>query len=128
VKTLLILRGLPGAGKSTLAKHLLLHSVNAKELSLDLFIEQFGYHETMMKEWSNELKEKCEFYMQNEVELIIYHGVNAQGWSYTPFLDMAKEHDYTAFVLIVENFHGGINESVPVLKWNKMQEKFKIHL
>ena len=128
MKTLLILRGLPRSGKSTLAKHLMLHSVNAREVSLDLFIEQHGYFEDKMKEWAQACKDQCELYMQNEVELIIQHGVNAQGWSYTPYLDMAKEHGYTAFVLIVENFHGGTNNSIPVHKFNKMQDVFKIHI
>jgi hypothetical protein len=46
-----------------------------------------------------------------------------------PYYELAKEHGYTVFSLVVENRHGGVNEhGVPVDKLEQMKHRFELKL
>jgi predicted kinase len=130
VKTLFILRGLPGSGKSTLAKTLEQMHMKALSVSLDDFIALHGsFDKSRMKAWAHFNKERIEHAMKKAVPVIIYHNVNAQGWQWRPYQDLAKEYGYQCFVLIVENCHGGkTNKEIPEKQLESLKEKFKVHL
>ena len=126
MKTLFILRGLPGAGKSTLADSLGIDYVEA-----DMFFMQDGEYKfdgTKIKlahEW-------C----QDRVRKIMEYGMNVavantftQEWEMEPYLEMAEEFGYRVNSLIVENRHG--NESVhgvPAQAMDIMEKRFEIKL
>jgi len=126
MKTLFLLRGLPGAGKSTLADSLGIDYVEA-----DMFFMQDGEYKfdgTKIKlahEW-------C----QDRVRKIMELGMNVavantftQEWEMEPYLEMAEEFGYRVNSLIVENRHG--NESVhgvPAQAMDIMEKRFEIKL
>ena len=126
MKTLFLLRGLPGAGKSTLADSLGIDYVEA-----DMFFMQDGEYKfdgTKIKlahEW-------C----QDRVRKIMEYGMNVavantftQEWEMAPYLEMAKEFGYRVNSLIVENRHGGENtHSVPEEALTRMRNRFEIKL
>lgn len=52
-----------------------------------------------------------------------------QEWEMQPYFDLAKKYDYTVFVVIVENRHGGKNvHGVPDDKLELMKNRFEIKL
>lgn len=126
MKTLFLLRGLPGAGKSTLADSLGIDYVEA-----DMFFMQDGEYKfdgTKIKlahEW-------C----QDRVRKIMEYGMSVavantftQEWEMEPYLEMAKEFGYRVNSLIVENRHGGENtHGVPEEALTRMRNRFEIKL
>ena len=126
MKTLFLLRGLPGAGKSTLADSLGIDYVEA-----DMFFMQDGEYKfdgTKIKlahEW-------C----QDRVRKIMEYGMTVavantftQEWEMEPYLEMAEEFGYRVNSLIVENRHGGKNtHGVPEEALTRMRNRFEIKL
>jgi predicted kinase len=122
-KVLYILRGLPGAGKSTLAKSLSSIFCEADEY----FMKDGKYLFDASK--LGEAHEWCRL----EVE-------RAMKWDYTavvsntfttekelkPYYELAEKYGYKVVCLIIENRHGGINtHGVPSETLNRMEVKLK---
>lgn len=126
MKTLFLLRGLPGAGKSTLADSLGIDYVEA-----DMFFMQDGEY----KFDGAKLKEAHEW-CQGRVRKIMELGMSVavantftQEWEMEPYLEMAEEFGYRVNSLIVENRHGGKNtHGVPEEALTRMRNRFEIKL
>ena len=126
MKKLVLLRGLPGAGKSTFAKLL-----GGKHIETDMFFMVGGEY----KFDASKLKE-AHLWCQNECDRLMGWGVDVvvsntftQEWEMQHYYDLAKKHGYTVFSLIVENRHGGVNEhNVPEETLIKMKNRFEINL
>lgn len=126
MKTLFLLRGLPGAGKSTLADSLGIDYVEA-----DMFFMQDGEY----KFDGAKLKEAHEW-CQGRVRKIMEYGMSVavantftQEWEMEPYLKMAEEFGYRVNSLIVENRHGGENtHGVPEEALTRMRNRFEIKL
>jgi predicted kinase len=126
MKELFLLRGLPGAGKTTLAK-----SLSGLHLEADQYFMEDGEY----KFDASKLKEvhvKC----QNAVRVwmgkqdrIIVSNTFTQEWEMQPYYDLAEKYGYRVYSLIVENRHGGVNEhGVPQETLEKMKNRFEIKL
>lgn len=133
MKSLYLLRGLPGAGKSTLAKKL-----GDAHFEADMYFTnengQYIFNGADIK--------KAHEWCQNEVQLamILNHtsGLNesivvsntfTQEWEMEPYYKMAETYGYRVFSLIVENRHGGENlHNVPEDKIEAMRERFEVKL
>lgn len=64
-----------------------------------------------------------------DVPRIVVSNTFTQEWEMKPYFDLAKEHGYTVFSLIVENRHGGKNvHDCPEETITKMRERFEITL
>ena len=104
MKTLYIVRGVPGSGKSTFAK-----SIGGIHIETDQFFMENGKYNfdiTKIK-----LAHK---YCQNQTE---------------PYFKLAEKYGYRTFSLIVENRHGGVNEhDVPEDKLELMKNRFEVKL
>jgi hypothetical protein len=60
---------------------------------------------------------------------IIVSNTFTQEWEMKAYVDLAKEHGYTVFSLIVENRHGGVNEhGVPQEALDRMKDRFQVQL
>ena len=60
---------------------------------------------------------------------IVVSNTFTQEWEMKPYFDMAKEHDYQVFSIIVENRHGGKNiHGVPDDKLEIMKNRFEVKL
>lgn len=130
---LIILRGLPGAGKSTLAQ-LISEENKYPVFSIDDYFtqpESGEYHFDFQK---NHLAyRQCEEHtlhaMQRKEKKIILHNTFTLEWEMEPYFKMAAENGYRVHVLTVENRHHGKNiHDIPDEQIVKMAEKYKVVL
>ncbi len=132
IKSLILLRGLPGSGKTTLAEVL---SENGKYpvLSIDsFFTDALGnYSFEFIK---NHLAYKsCEAQTQKQMhmgfEKIFVDNTFTIEWEMEPYFKLAAEFNYRIFVLTVENRHGNKNvHHISDEQIKKMAEKYKVQL
>lgn len=130
-KKLILIRGLPGAGKSTLAKFIVGEEEYA-HLETDMFFLQSGEYLFDYRRIA-EAHEWC----QKEVELLMGKGFSPLVVSNTftregemePYIKMAKTYDYEVTSIIVENLHGsGSIHNVPQETIQKMRSLFEVRL
>lgn len=131
-KTLLALRGIPGSGKSSLAKSISFTN-GAPIYSIDSYFEDEAgeYHFDYQK---NHLAYKdCEAKTKQALELgvpfVIVDNTFTLDWELEPYIRLAKEFGYRLFVVTVENRHGGKNtHQIPEDQIEKMKGKYKLVL
>ena len=131
MKKLILLRGLPGSGKSTFAKSISNESTG--HIESDMFFVKDGEYKfdgSKIKDAHNWCQDVVEHWMNsNEFETIIVSNTFTQEWEMKPYMDMAKEWEYQVFSIIVENRHGGVNQhGVPDEKLQQMNDRFEIKL
>ena len=131
-KTLYIVRGIPGSGKSTFAK-----SLGGAHFEADMFFMKDGeYKFDMFK--LKEAHKWCQDSVNTAMilnttaalnETIVVSNTFTQEWEMKPYFELAETHGYKVFSIIVENRHGGTNEhGVPDEVLTKMSERFEIKL
>ena len=127
MKELFLLRGLPGAGKSTLAD-----SIGGKHIEADMFFEYEGKYEfdaSKLKEAHTWCKNAVKVWMTNSVKKIIVSNTFTMEWEMQPYFDLAEKYGYRVHSLIVENRHDGVNQhGVPVEKLIEMKNRFQVKL
>ena len=118
---LLLLRGLPGSGKSTFAKYLS-KMYGFKIVEADQYMMENGVYKFDPKKlgWAHgQCKEAVRQYIQED-ECIVVSNTNTQRWEMQPYIDMAtaayyivKEHTlHTNF----GNIHGVPEEKVEIMR------------
>lgn len=131
-KTLLLLRGLPGSGKSTLSK-----TIGAITFEADMFFmegNEYKFNPTKLKEAHAWCQNQVEMTMKNstknfETSRIAISNTFTQEWEMQPYYDLAKKYGYEVFSIIVENRHGGTNvHNVPEDKLEIMKNRFEVKL
>ncbi len=109
MKTVIILRGAPGAGKSSLSTLLSVHA-GAKIVSTDKHLQVDGRYD-----WSPAAlltaHEKCFADFTSalcmEREIIVVDNCNSRSRDMARYAASAKAHGYVVRQIIVENTHGG---------------------
>lgn len=132
-KGLILLRGLPGSGKTTLAQFL---SENGKYpvYSIDDFFTDKETGDYSFDYKNNHLAYKqCEsnvkIALENAIEKVIVHNTFTIAWEIEPYFKMAAEKNYKVFVVTVENYHSSKNiHNISSEQIEKMAEKYKIKL
>lgn len=129
MKALFLLRGLPGAGKSTLAK-----SIGVSEhYEADMYFVapdgSYQFDVTRIKDAHQWCKDLVMMAMKREEPKVVVSNTFTQEWEMEAYYDLAKEHGYTVFSLIVENRHSGVNtHGVPADKLQMMKDRFEVKL
>jgi len=127
MKELFLLRGLPGAGKSTLAK-----SLGGMHMEADKYFEYEGKYEfdaSKLKEAHAWCQNAVSVWMTNSVEKIVVSNTFTQTWEMDYYFELAKEHGYRVYSLVVENRHGGENiHNVPKEKIEEMARRFNVKI
>ena len=131
MRTLYLIRGLPGAGKSEFAVELeLAFAPEAVRISLDRHIARHGRFEPgLVEEWNAADLVYCRELMSFGQQRIIVDNVFARAFWMRGYTAAAKECGYLVRSLIVENRHGGSSEHrVPETVIRRYQEAFEIKL
>ena len=135
MKNLYIIRGLPGAGKSTIAKSL---GKSWQIFESDQFFMKNGKYEfdgSKLKDAHNWCKRKVQYWMHPSLfrplffRNIVISNTFTQEWEMRFYQIIAKKYGYRVHTIIVENRHGGVNtHGVPEEKIKQMKERFQISL
>jgi predicted kinase len=127
MKQLVLFRGLPGAGKSTLAE-----SICDDVYSADMYFEKNGeYHfdATQLRTAHEWCKSHVEIALHAEVPIIGVANTFTQQWEMDPYFELAKKYNYRISTIIVENRHESTNiHGVPDDAMEKMKNRFEIKL
>ena len=132
MKTLYLVRGVPGSGKSTFAK-----TLGGTHFETDNYFMVDGEYKfdfTKLREAHKWCQDSVNTAMilnhttgQNEV--IVVSNTFTQEWEMESYYKMAETWGYRVFSVIVENRHGGVNQhGVPDDKLEIMKNRFEIKL
>jgi len=127
-KILLILRGIPGSGKTSLAQILNIKAICCAD---DFHMHGNTYvwkasRIGLAHEWC---QRKCRRFMKAQAERIVVANTSTTEREMRPYVDLARQFGYKVFSVIVENRHGSTNiHSVPDTTLEKMKARFEIKL
>jgi predicted kinase len=130
---LLLIRGLPGAGKTTLA-HVLADAADAPVFSVDDYFTNPATGEYQFDFAQNhEAYRQCEsntrLAMAQGAPLVVVHNVFSLEWEVAPYFALAAEFGYRVHVVTVENYHGSHNtHGVTHDQLLRMAAKYKVKL
>jgi predicted kinase len=133
MNSLLLIRGLPGSGKSTLSK-LLSEQFYCPVFSIDDFFTDKNTGTYLFEFDKNHLaykqcEEKTLEAMQCNTPFIIVENTFTMEWEMQPYVAMAKEFNYQLFVSTVEKYHEHSNvHGITDEQIEKMAAKFKVKL
>lgn len=132
MNSLILLRGLPGSGKTTLA-HELSESGKYPVFSVDDYFTnargeyRFEFDKNHLA--YKQCEENTRSSMQKGVEKIFLDNTFTIEWEMEPYFKLASEFNYKVFVLTVENRHKGKNiHQISDDQLKKMAEKYKVVL
>jgi len=146
MKTLFLIRGISGSGKST-AANLLSENGRYPVLSADMYFEDsdgnYNWNPSKLKDahaWCKEEARKwmnrgfeamtCKFPIADSPSYKIFvANTFTQEWEMEEYFKLAEQYGYQVVSLIVENRHGNKNiHNVPDEKVQQMKERFQIQL
>lgn len=135
-KTLVLLRGLPGSGKSTFA-NFVWNDYAICEADKFFYDSEGNYlfDASKLKEAHKWCRDEVEIRMKdNEANPqyypeIVVSNTFTQEWEMDEYFKLAEKYDYMVFTIILENRHGSKNvHNVPDEKLEQMRNRFSIKL
>lgn len=127
MKKLFIIRGCSGSGKTTLAQ-----SLTREHYEADMFFERgngYEFDPTKLREAHQWCRDLVMMAMTRKEETIAVSNTFTQEWEMNPYFQLAQEHGYMVFSIIVENRHGGTNiHGCSEEKVEQMRNRFEIKL
>lgn len=127
MKQLILVRGIPGSGKSTFAQ-----TLGGKHIETDMFFNIDGdYHfdGSQLKRAHNWCRTIVCGWMSDGEDKIVVSNTFSMDWEMQEYFDMAKEFGYQVFSIIMENRHDNVNtHQVPNEVIEKMRLRFEIKL
>lgn len=132
MNTLILLRGLPGSGKSTVADLIGAKGAGYAHFEADMYFMKDGkykFNPAEIKIAHNWCMIQTEKAMAEDTSIIIVSNTFTQEWEMDFYYEKAKYYDYRVISLIVENRHGSVNKhDVPEETIKKMKNRFEIQL
>ena len=138
MKTLYIIRGIAGSGKTTFANTIVdsIAVCEADQYFVDKETGEYKFNPDEIKiahQWCKDEVENRMKYNQDTYGLdyseIVVSNTFTQEWEMDPYFKLAEKYGYRVFSLIVENRHGGKNtHGVPDEKVEVMKNRFQVKL
>lgn len=130
VKVLVLLRGVPGAGKSTVADSMSsgIYPVLAAD---DYFMVngEYRFDPAKLGKAHKSCQRRCKAHMERGARKIFVNNTFVKAKDMNPYVKMAQEHGYIVFSLVVENRHGGRDvHNVPEDALVRMEESLRNNL
>ena len=132
MKILYLLRGLPGSGKSSVAKSLM--NAQTGHVEADMFFMDnegnYNFDASKLREAHKWCQKQADAYMSPYgFDTVIVSNTFTQEWEMAPYYELAEKYGFAVFSLIVENRHDGVNEhNVPEETLVKMENRFQVKL
>lgn len=135
-KTLYIIRGLPGSGKSTLGETLATTYLDYSPVTGGYKVHSYAsddyfYHDGVYKFDPDHLSDahaqcfdRVNKAMTNNIENICVCNTFSQRWEAEPYFKIAKHQDYSAVVIECQNKFGSVH-AVPQQNINRMKERWE---
>lgn len=132
---LILVRGLPGSGKTTLSKIILQNpaGLDPEVLSADDFFtnddDEYKFDLLKLKEAHNYCEFRCSERMRQGISRIVVANTFSEESDMDVYFNMADRYRYRVHTIIVENRHGNKNiHDVPQDKVEIMRDKFSVKL
>ena len=131
-KILILFRGVPGAGKTSLCA-----SLGIKPMSADMYFETMGDNGDLIYRFDPTRLKEAHAWCQKHTGISMEMGVSPVGvantftqeWEMQSYFELAEKWGYKVFTVIVENRHGNSNiHGVPDDKVQVMKDRFEISL
>lgn len=137
MKTLLIVRGLPGSGKSRFVGDLVVDILTKVVCSADDYFMKNGkydFHPEGLPEAHRKCQEKAEAAMKGDAHLVVIDNTCTRHWEMEPYYTLAERYGYYVTEItvgrvgqdMVERYHLRNNHGVPVETIRKMAEQWEM--
>jgi predicted kinase len=127
MKQLILFRGLPGCGKSSLSE-----SLCTEVWSADMYFERDGeyfFDATKLSHAHDWCKGHVEKSLWDGTLTVGVANTFTQEWEMQPYFELAKKYGYRVSTVIVENRHESENvHGVPTESLEKMKSRFEVKL
>jgi adenylate kinase family enzyme len=136
-KTLFIIRGVPGSGKSTFANKIMGSDFLVCEADKFFYDEEGNYNfdGSKLKDAHEWCRNRVETYMKDSLvndqfyREIAVSNTFTREWEMQAYFDLAAKYGYRVYSIVVENRHNNINtHGVPEDKVEEMRNRFEIKL
>lgn len=129
MKELILLRGVPGAGKSTFGRTLSEHHIEADMYFVNPATREYKFIAEKLRNAHDWCQDVVDTWMDDSIHRIVVSNTFTQEWEMEPYFKMAEKYGYRVYSLVVENRHGNPSvHTVPEETVTKMKERFTIKL
>ncbi len=129
-KSVVIIRGLPGAGKSSFAE--LIVQPNIVIEADQFFIGKdncYVFNPSKIKDAHEDAFRRFCSALNQQMDKIVVSNTSTQKWEFERYKNEAEKFGYKVYVIIVENYHGNGNiHEVPPEAIGRMKKRFEIKL
>lgn len=129
---LILIRGLPGSGKSTFAESLKKNDSTVIVEADQYFIDSDGvYKFDASKLGAAHLScyNRAEHFMKSGFETVIVSNTFTKESEINPYIKLGRKYEYVTFSIVVENRHNGKSvHDVPDVTMSKMKNRFNLSL